>query len=269
MTFRIISRLDIKDDKLVKGINLEGLKIFGDPIIFSKYYYKDNIDELILHDVVASLYNRNNLSSLLKKLAKNIFIPLCAGGGIRNLNDINNCLINGADKVSINTAAFKNKNFLNEAVKEFGSSTITVSIETLKIDNKFYTFINNGRTPTNILLNHWIELVQDQGVGEIIITSIRNEGLQKGFDWELLELIDNKINIPYLIHGGAGKIDDILRVKKNFRTSGVILSSFLHYKYYKNISKNIWSHDFSKQKNYTTIYEIKNYLNDNKIEVKL
>lgn len=269
MTFRIISRLDIKDDKLVKGINLEGLKVLGDPVNFSKNYYNDNVDEIILHDVVASLYNRNNLSSLLKKLAKNIFIPLCVGGGIRNIKNINDCLINGADKVSINTAAFKNKYLLNEAVKEFGSSTISVSIETLKIDGEFYTFTNNGRTPTNILLKNWIKFVQDQGIGEIIITSIRNEGLQKGFDWELLELIDKDINIPYLIHGGAGSINDILKVKNNFKTSGVILCSILHYNYYKNKTKNIWDHDFSKPKNYFTIGEIKNCLNDNNIEINL
>ena len=269
MTFRIISRLDIKDDKLVKGINLEGLKIIGDPVKYSQIYYNDNIDEIILHDVVASLYNRNNLSSLLKKLAKNIFIPLCVGGGIRCLNDINNCLINGADKVSINTAAFKNKNFLSEAVREFGSSTISINIETLKIEDNFYTFMNNGRTPSNIILDEWIKKVQDYGVGEIILTSIQKEGLQKGFDWELLEQIDHKIKIPYLIHGGAGKPDDILYVKKNFKSSGVIISSILHYYYYVNVSKNLWDHDFSKQKKFYKVSEIKNFLSDNNIEVKI
>ena len=269
MTFRIISRLDIKDDKLVKGINLEGLRILGDPIEYAEHYYEQNIDEIILQEVVASLYNRNNLSILIKKLAKKIFIPLSVGGGIRNLSDIEASLTNGADKVCINTAAFKNKNFIKDAVKEFGSSTITISIEVLKVDNKFFTFTNNGRTPTDTSLIDWINFVQEEGAGEIILTSITNEGLRKGFDVDLLDCVDRQIKIPYLIHGGAGSLENILDVKKNYMTSGVILSSMLHYKIFNQISDSLWNNDFLKKNNYFSVMEIKNFLKSKNIEINI
>ena len=146
MIKRIIARLDIKNSFLVKGMHLEGLRILGYPELFSRRYFEEGIDEIIFQDVVASLYKRNQLSSLTNKISNNTFVPIIVGGGIRNIQDIKETLINGADRVSINTGAIENKNFIREAVKIFGSSTICISIETLKIENKYKIFTDSGRT---------------------------------------------------------------------------------------------------------------------------
>ena len=150
MIKRIIARLDIKNNFLVKGMHLEGLRILGYPELFSRKYFEEGIDEIIFQDVVASLYKRNQLSSLTNKISNNTFVPIIVGGGIRNIQDIKETLINGADRVSINTGAIENKSFIREAVKIFGSSTICISIETLKIENKYKIFTDSGRNEVNV-----------------------------------------------------------------------------------------------------------------------
>lgn len=232
---RIIPRLDIKGPNLVKGIHLEGLRVLGNPNEFAKYYYQQGADEIIFMDVVASLYQRNNLENIISDAAKSVFIPITVGGGIRNLNDINRLLRSGADKVSINTGAIQNPLFIKEAAENFGSSTIVVSIEVSKHnDGYYYCYTDNGREETNINLIDWIKKVQDLGAGEILLTSIDNEGTGEGFDEYLLSQLNNKIDVPLIIHGGIGKLEQVKSLFKNFQFSGIALGSILHYGFCEN-----------------------------------
>ena len=170
---RIISRIDIKNEFVIKGINLEGLRKIGDPLDIATNYYKDGIDEIMMMDAVASLYGRNNLFNTVERAVKNIFVPITLGGGIRSLNDIDKALRSGADKVAINSYATENPNFIREAVKKFGSSTITVYIEAKNIgDGKWEAYKNSGRDKTGLEIVDWIQRVQDYNCGELILTSI-------------------------------------------------------------------------------------------------
>ena len=190
---RIISRLDIKGPNLVKGIHLEGLRVLGNPEIFAEYYFAQGVDELFYQDVVASLYQRNSLIEKIKKTAKNISIPLTVGGGIRSIEDIQNILNAGADKVVINTGAVKDPLFINRAVKIFGTSTIAVAIETLKDNNgKYYVYTDNGREFNNLDAIKWALEIEKRGAGEILVTSIDKEGTGEGFDIELLKQYPQK-----------------------------------------------------------------------------
>ncbi len=182
---RVIAKLDIKGKNLVKGVNLEGLRVLGKPEKFAEYYYNSGADELFYQDVVASLYGKNSLKEIISKTAKNIFIPLTVGGGIRNLKDIHSILKNGADKVSINTAAIKKPSFIRDASNNFGSSTIAVSIEASKIDGDYYAFTDNGRNNSNKKIYDWAKEVEDMGAGEIIVTDIQSEGTGKGVNTDL------------------------------------------------------------------------------------
>ena len=187
---RIIPRLDIKGPNLVKGIHLEGLRVLGKPEDFAKLYYEQGADELIYQDTVASLYQRNSLTDIITKTAKNIFIPITVGGGLRTLDDINKVLRAGADKVAINTAAIKNPNFITEASRAFGSSTIVVAIETIKQPNNSYlAYTDNGREYTGVDAISWAKEVEEHGAGEILLTSIDQEGTGNGFDLELTSIV--------------------------------------------------------------------------------
>ena len=171
MNHRIIARLDIKGPNLVKGIHLEGLRVLGKPEDFAKYYYETGADELMFMDVVASLYGRNGLTEIISKTAKEIFIPLTVGGGIKTIEDIKMTLRAGADKVSINTAAIKNPNFIKEASREFGSSTIVATIEAIKERNgEYFAFVDNGRDYTGIEVIKWAKKLEELGAGELVIT---------------------------------------------------------------------------------------------------
>ena len=190
---RIIPKLDIKGDSLVKGVNLEGLRVLGRPEIFAKLYYEAGADELYYLDVVASLYGQNTLYEIITKTAKNIFIPLTVGGGIRTVKEIKKILSLGADKVSINSAAIKNPDFISQATEIFGSSTICVLMEVLKKNGKYFAFTENGRNFTGKLALDWAREVEKRGAGEIILTSIDYEGMGLGFDLELLNLISKSL----------------------------------------------------------------------------
>jgi len=227
---RIIPRLDIKGPNLVKGIHLEGLRVLGKPENFAKLYYRQGADELIFQDTVASLYQRNNLNEIISRTAENIFIPLTVGGGIRNLNDINNVLRSGADKISINTAAINNPDFINESCRVFGSSTIIVAIEAIKQDDKSYlAYTDNGREYTGIEVVSWAKEAENRGAGEILLTSIDNEGTGQGYDLKLIKDVSNAINIPLIAHGGASKPNHIVDVINFSGADAVAISSMLHY----------------------------------------
>ena len=221
---RIVAKLDIKGPNLVKGINLEGLRVLGEPSYFANKYYKNDIDEIIYHDCVASLYERKSFLDLINHTSSNVFIPVSVGGGIRSLKDIEKVLKAGADKVFINSAAIKKPKFIKEAIKKFGSSNICLSIEAIKNhNNEFICLSNYGRRFLKKLID-WFSEAQQLGVGEIILTSISSEGMGNGFDYEMLELIYDEINVPFIFHGGAGNEKHIYDALKYSKVSGVAIS---------------------------------------------
>ncbi|MCL4417011.1 MAG: imidazole glycerol phosphate synthase cyclase subunit [Actinobacteria bacterium] len=226
---RIIPRLDIKGSNLVKGIHLEGLRTLGKPELMAKYYYNQGADELIYMDVVASLYNRDSLLNLITTTAKEIFVPLTVGGGIRSVNDIRKVLRAGADKVVLNTAAIKNPHLIKEASSIFGSSTIAISIEAQKEpDGRYLAYTDNGRQFTGIEVISWAKDVESLGAGEIILTSIDKEGTGEGFDLDLIKLVANKVTIPIIASGGAGKLSHV-KEALDCGVNAVALASMLHY----------------------------------------
>ncbi len=244
---RIIPRLDIKGPNLVKGIHLEGLRVLGKPEVFAEYYYENGADELFFQDTVASLYDRNSLQNIISKTASKIFIPLTVGGGIRTISDIREALLAGADKVAINTAAIKNPNFIKEASRKFGSSTIVVSIEAIKESNGDYlAYTDNGREYSGINVIEWSTRVQEMGAGEIVITSVDKEGTGEGFDRKLVKLIADNVDIPVIAHGGCKGPDDIVELINDCAIDGVAISSVLHYGY---LDKIIVQEDYEEEGN--------------------
>ncbi len=227
---RTIARIDIKNNNVIKGVNLEGLRKIGDPEQIIKKYYNNGIDELLILDSVASLYGRNNLFSFIKEITKEIFVPITLGGGIRSLEDIESSLNSGADKVAINSKALESPEFLSQAVNNFGESTIVVNIEAKKINSNLwepYKFC--GREKTNLKIEDWIKSIQDKGCGEILLTSIDFEGTEMGFDIELINRIYHLINKPLIISGGCGSLKDVSIIKEKFTKASIALASVLHY----------------------------------------
>jgi len=228
---RTIARLDIKNDFVIKGINFEGLRKIGKPIDLSNKYYIDGVDELLLLDSVATLYSRKNLFDIIKKITEKIFIPVCVGGGIRSLNDIEMALKSGADKVAINSAIVKDISLLKTAKKNFGASNIVVSIEVKKNLNDWEIYVNNGRDKTGKNLSNWIKEVQEIGCGEILITSIDSDGTQKGLNQELLDHIKSlEVLVPLIISGGVGNISHVKNFVKIFPEEALAIASAFHYK---------------------------------------
>ncbi len=226
---RIIPKLDIKNQNLVKGISLEGLRVLGDPKNFIENYYKNGADEIIYHDVVASLYERKQLLNLVERTAKNTFLPITVGGGIKTLKEINDFLESGADRVFVNSAFIRNRNFISESTNYFGSSTIVCSVEVLRRNKDYFCYIDFGREETKVNFRDWISEIQDIGINEIIITSIDQDGKGKGFDLYLAEIIQKILKVPFIVNGGFGELkhfDELLNVCD---PSGIALGSMLHY----------------------------------------
>jgi cyclase len=227
---RLISRLDIKGSYLIKGIHLEGLKKIGNPNVFAKKYYKDGIDEILYIDVVASLYGRNNLEEIIKSTVKDVYVPITVGGGIRSIEDVRQILKCGAEKVAINTAVTKNPSLIRQIIKRFGSQSIVVSIEAKKIANsKWEVYTENGREKTGIDVLDWARKVDDLGAGEILLTSIDNEGTLKGFDNNLIDVISKNVSIPVIASGGMGNIDHAVSVIKDANADAIAIANVLHY----------------------------------------
>ena len=228
---RIIPRLDIKNDFLIKGINFEGLRKLGKPETFIYEYYKQGCHEVLISDAVASLYGRNHLYDLIKKITKKIFIPVCVMGGIRSIEDIKNALNSGADKVGLNTSIVNNPSILKKSITYFGESNIIVSIEAKRRDDQWEVYINGGRDRTNINVIDWVKEVQNIGCGEILITSIDSDGTLKGFDEKLMiELSKIKIYKPLILSGGFGTIQHINKFNKYFKNDALAIGSAFHYK---------------------------------------
>ena len=237
---RIISRIDIKNNTLVKGIHLEGLRVLGDPKEHAYKYFLEGIDEIHYQDVVASLYNRNQLDEVIEKTVRDIFVPISVGGGIRSLEDIDKILKLGADKVVINSAAVRNPEFIKEASDKYGSSTIGIAIEAIKYnENEYKILIESGRENTDLNLLKWLETIQNCNAGEIIVTSIDKEGTKKGYDLNLCQIVKKNSDIPIIAHGGAGKILDIIELFNFSKVDAVSIATLLHYNYLNTDKKAI------------------------------
>lgn len=254
---RVIPRLDIKGPNLVKGIHLEGLRVLGKPEKFAKYYYENGADELFFQDTVASLYERNSLHDIISKTAKEIFVPLTVGGGLRTIDDIKTVLRAGADKVAINTAAIKRPDFIKEAALKFGSSTIVVAIEAIKETNgKYFVYTDNGREHTGIEVVQWAKQVEELGAGEIVITSVDNEGTGEGFDLDLTKLVSSAVNVPVIAHGGCGGPNDAFKVINECGVDAIALASVLHYDY---VLHRIEDDNFREEGNVTFLNSGRSY----------
>ena len=247
--FRIIPWLEVKGANLVKGINMEGLRVLGTPSKYSNFYNENGADELVYYDVVASLYGRNSILDLISKSSENSFIPITVCGGIRNIDDIRKVLKAGADRVCINSAAIQNPDFISKAAEVFGSSTICVNIQTLKNSKgNYFCYFNHGRELTNIKVENWASIVEKKGAGEIIISSIDREGTFQGIDNNLLRKIKKKIKIPVVVHGGCKGPNDVYESLKKCDFQGIAIASLFHYHLIKKFKKELLK-DFKKQKN--------------------
>jgi len=273
--------LDIKGPNLVKGIHLEGLRVLGKPEDFARYYYAAGADELIYIDVVASLYNRNSLHDIIFRVAKEVFIPMTVGGGLRTIDDIKQVLRAGADKVALNTAAIKNPKIISEAALKFGSSTIVASIEAIKQQNgEYLAYVDNGREYTGIEVFEWAKRVEKLGAGEILLTSVDREGTGSGYDLELIKNISECISIPVIASGGAGKVEDIADAILLGKADAVAIASILHYEAIKKLDFSKYTFDKEGNLEYlenkraysrlkpSNLKEIKSYLSNQGINVR-
>ena len=256
---RIIPKLDIKGPNVIKGINLEGLRALGSPNEFAKIYYSQGADELIIHDVVASLYGRKNLKDVIKEATEHIFIPVVAEGGISSLKNIDELLKFGADRVMLNSICFRKPKILKQAIDFFGGSTIVVSIEAAHFKDDFYCSYDYGRELTSIKVKNWIKECQDLGVGEFLITSVRKEGTRQGFDFELANLVNENCEIPFIFNGGFSDLENSKSLLKICKPTGLAISSCLHYsiledfKFKENIDEGNFT--FVKNKNFSFNYK--------------
>ncbi len=227
---RIIPCLDVKNGRVVKGINFVELKDAGDPVEQAKIYSDGGADEICFLDITASNENRDIILDVVKKTSQNCFVPLTVGGGVRNINDILNLLKSGADKVSINTAAVINKNIVKESAENFGSQCTVIAIDAKKIsDNKWEIFTNGGRNSTGIDAEDYAKQVEELGAGEILLTSMDRDGTKKGYDLELTKRISNSVNIPVIASGGVGKLEHLYDGLKTGNANAVLAASIFHF----------------------------------------
>lgn len=253
---RVISKLDIKDNVLVKGINFEGLRKIGDPVAFAQNYYKQKIDEIIFIDPVASLYNKQINYNIIKNIANKLFIPKICGGGIKNLENIRKLLEVGADIVTINSALIHKPSFISEAANTFGCSTIVASITMKKIKNEYYVFIDNGKINTGKKVLSWIKELQYKGAGQILVTSIDKDGTGDGFEIEIIKKIHKICKIPIILSGGFGRIAHLKKIKSY--CDAIAISSSFH--------KNFQLDQYSKKKRKNNTFEFYDLTNNYKID---
>ncbi len=228
---RLIARLDIKGENLIKGINLEGLRVVGNPQEFATAYYNEGIDELIYMDTVASLYGRNNLAKIVEYTCENIFVPLTVGGGIRSLSDVEKMLRAGADKVAINTAAVHNPKLISWVAQVFGAQCMVISIEAkAQPQGGWEVYTENGRERSGKSVVEWAKQAVEMGAGEILLTSIDREGTRRGFDVDLVKAVTDAVCVPVIASGGMGKVAHLAQVVKDGGASAVAMADILHYK---------------------------------------
>jgi len=246
---RIIPCLDIKDGRTVKGINFIDIQDAGDPVELAKFYVKEGADELVFLDITATIEKRNILIELVEKIAKEINIPFTVGGGINSLDDVRNIINAGADKISINSSAVKNPSLIKEIASEFGSQCVVVAIDTKHEDNEWKVYINGGKTPTNLNTLDWAKKVTQLGAGEILLTSINNDGTKNGFSIEILKEVSDAVNIPVIASGGAGNEFHFKELFEKTKVSAALAASIFHF-------------------GEISISQLKNYLKSQKIPVR-
>lgn len=250
MTFRVISKLDIKNSNLVKGVHLEGLRKVGNPWAFATNYYAGSADEIIYHDLVASLYNTSSIQDLIKSSLKDIFIPISAGGGIKTPQQATELVHSGADKITLNSAAVENPSLISEIASILGSQAVTVEIAAKSTTTGSWLVMKEqGREHSGKNVESWVTQLEDLGAGEILITSIDQDGTYKGFDLTLIEKVRNLTNLPIIAHGGAGEPSHVLEAH-NSGADGVAISSMFHF-------------------NKFSILQVKQHLQSNGVEVRI
>lgn len=247
---RIIPCLDIQNGRTVKGVNFIDIKDAGDPVILAKRYVAQGADELVFLDITATIENRKALIHLVERVGATIDIPFTVGGGISSLDDVSALLKAGADKISVNSAAIENPKLISEIAKEFGSQCVVVAIDTKYVDAKWRVFKHGGRTLTSLTSLDWAKQVEVLGAGEILLTSMNNDGTKKGFALDITQTISDAVNMPIIASGGAGCLSDFQHVFQKTKATGALAASIFHY-------GDIF------------IPELKTFLNNQKIAVRL
>lgn len=230
ITKRIIPCLDVKNARVVKGTNFEGLKDVSSPVELAKYYSENGADELVFYDITASSEGRELFSDILKETAKEVFIPLTVGGGINTLSDFERVLSCGADKVSVNSGAIKNPALVYDAAKRYGSQCVVLSADVKRVDGVYRVFAKGGRENTGLEALEWIKRCADNGAGEIVLNSIDTDGVKGGFDIEMLRAVCEIVSVPVIASGGAGKIEDFITLFKTLpKVDAGLAASIFHF----------------------------------------
>ncbi|MBA4239708.1 MAG: imidazole glycerol phosphate synthase subunit HisF [Sphingobacteriaceae bacterium] len=250
ITKRIIPCLDIKDGRTVKGINFENIKDAGDPVELAIEYAKQGADELVFLDITATNEKRKTLSELVTRIAKHINIPFTVGGGISSVEDVSILLNSGADKISVNTSAVKNPQLIKDLANQFGSQCVVLAIDTKFEDNDWFVYLNGGRVKTDFKTMDWAKQAVALGAGEILLTSMNNDGTKNGFAIDITKQISEAVNVPVIASGGAGNMQHFKNIFKNGKADAALAASVFHY---KEIG----------------IPELKTYLKENNIEIRL
>lgn len=230
ITKRIIPCLDVKNGRVVKGVNFEGLCDVSDPVSLAKYYSDNGADELVFYDITASFEDRQLFTEILSEVASKIFIPLTVGGGINTLEDFDRVLKCGADKVSVNSGAIKNPGLIKAAAKKYGDQCVVLSADIKRVDGKFTVFSKGGRENTGMEAIEWIKRCVGNGAGEVVVNSIDTDGVKQGFDLEMLDAVCNAVKVPVIASGGAGNIDHFTELFKSVpRVSAGLAASIFHF----------------------------------------
>ena len=227
---RLIARLDIKGAKLIKGIQLEGVRVVGDPQEFAHRYYRESIDEILYMDAVASLYDRGMLTKIVERTAEDVFVPITVGGGLRSVDDVRTMLRAGADKVAINTAATHRPALITEVMETFGSQCMVLSIQAKRTPGGAWeVYRDGGREHTGLDVVEWAQTGEELGAGEILLTSVDREGTRRGFDVELVRAVSRAVGIPVIASGGMGRLEHLEAVAESGFASAVAMAHVLHY----------------------------------------
>lgn len=250
ITKRIIPCLDVRNGRVVKGVNFEGIQDVASPVELAHFYNDSGADELVFYDITASYENRGLFTDALTQVAKEIFIPLTVGGGINTLDDFDRVLKCGADKVSVNSGAIKDPSLIEKAAKKYGDQCVVLSMDIKRVDGKFRIFSKGGRVDTGIDALEWAKNGENSGAGELVVNSIDTDGVKQGFDLEMLQAISELVSIPVIASGGAGKKEDFLELFKAGCADAGLAASIFHFKE-------------------LSIGDLKKYLNDNNIEMRI
>ena len=250
ITKRIIPCLDVRNGRVVKGVNFEGIQDVASPVELAHFYNDSGADELVFYDITASFEGRALFTDVLTQVASEIFIPLTVGGGINTLDDFDRVLKCGADKVSVNSGAIKDPTIIEKAAKKYGDQCVVLSMDIKRVDGSFHIFSKGGRIDTGIDALEWAKMGESNGAGELVVNSIDTDGVKQGFDLEMLQKISDLVSIPVIASGGAGKKEDFLELFKAGVADAGLAASIFHFKE-------------------LSIRDLKNYLNDNNIEMRI